>query len=462
MKKKSKLFISLISIFIFTVLVITSPKTFNTTYGKIYFSKRLKNFFDKLYNYNSSLNLSYEENVKWDFNKQKNNTFWHDVIKEYIPAEDYLTNYFGGKKYTGVPGGYIDYISENIIVGINGIGEVFQLKLAERNISKIDSNLNEIYNSQNYKGQFIPYLRGRFGTRDVFIDREKKDIYASIFVDVNGKGCYGMGVYKASYEKIQFNSKDKLKFDKFFQTKSCNTDFNGHASGGRMKKLGDKLILTVGSFDISKTGDVEKLNSSVEEAGKIISIDNKGNTQIISKGHRNQQGLEIVGNKIYSTEHGAKGGDELNHIIKGANYGWPYFSYGSEYDGKDKNRFLKRYRTSHNDKYKKPIFYFTPSLGISELIYYDGEEFDNWKDKLIISSLKNKSLYLLDIDIRNNSIISSEQYYIGNRIRDLIMLPSGKIVCTTDDQKIIYLSAQDNNKYKFSNFYFDLPLDEDN
>ena len=129
---------------------------------------------------------------------------------------------------------------------------------------------------------------------------------------------------------------------------------------------------------------------------------------------------------------------------------------------KDKNRFLKRYRTSHNDKYKKPIFYFTPSLGISELIYYDGEEFDNWKDKLIISSLKNKSLYLLDIDIRNNLIISSEQYYIGNRIRDLIMLPSGKIVCTTDDQKIIYLSAQDNNKYKFSNFYFDLPLDEDN
>ena len=460
MKINTKFIGGFLGVFIISFLIIISPKTFNKVYETIYHSKRIKNNLNKLYNFNSSLNFSFEENEKWDLNKQKNDTFWHDVIKEYIPAEEYLTDYFGNKKVNAVPGGYIDYINENTLIGVNGIGQVFQLKLLDKNFSKLNSNLNEIYNNQNYKGKYIPYLRGRFGTRDIFIDREERDIYVSIFVDVNGKGCYGLGLYKASYKNQEFTSKDKLDFKKFFQTNSCNSDFNGHASGGRIQKLNENLILTVGSFDFSKKGETKQLNSLEEEAGKIISIDKKGISQIISKGHRNQQGLVVIGNKIFSTEHGAKGGDELNHIIYGANYGWPYFSYGSEYDGKDKNRFLKRFRIVNNEKYKKPIFYFTPSLGISELIYYEGKEFENWKGKLIVSSLKNKSLYLLDIDLDSNSIISSEEYFIGNRIRDLIMLPSGKIVCTTDDQKIIYLSVQPNNKYMLEKFYFDLPNDK--
>ena len=90
--------------------------------------------------------------------------------------------------------------------------------------------------------------------------------------------------------------------------------------------------------------------------------------------------------------------------------------------------------------YKKPIFYFSPSIAISEIINYQGIEFPRWKNKFIVSSLKEKSLYLLDYDKEKNRIISKEKIKIGHRIRDLIEMPNGKILLITDDQKLITLS----------------------
>ena len=122
----------------------------------------------------------------------------------------------------------------------------------------------------------------------------------------------------------------------------------------------------------------------------------------------------------------------INIIESGKHYGWPYF-LGYDYDDADK------FRSPHVGKYTKPIFY-TPSIGISEIIFYEGEEFPRWKNKFLVSSLKEKSLYLLDTDFKQMKVLSSEKITIGHRIRDLNTLKDGRIIIVTDDQKLLILS----------------------
>ena len=89
----------------------------------------------------------------------------------------------------------------------------------------------------------------------------------------------------------------------------------------------------------------------------MISIDQQGNTKILSLGHRNQQGLAIFNDKIFISEHGPMGGDEINLISnKKDHYGWPFFANGFDYRGTIKYRF------PHSNDFKKPLFYFTPSI----------------------------------------------------------------------------------------------------
>ena len=280
---------------------------------------------------------------------------------------------------------------------------------------------------------------GRFGIKDIFLDRENKKIYASLTADVTNKGCYGIAVYQSNfnYDK-QSKMLSDLNFTEFFKTDACNVNFNGHAAGGRIQKLNEKIILTVGSLDfeanyMKKSEYIipQSLNNAI---GKIVEIDSSGKYKILSMGHRNQQGLMVYKNKLISTEHGPKGGDEINLIQENGHYGWPYYANGVDY-----NDNLK-YRFPHVAPYKKPIYYFTPSIGISEIVFYKGNEFPYWNNKLIVTSLKEKSLFLLDFDFDENRVLSSERIYIGHRIRDIELGTNGKIILITDDQKLIQLS----------------------
>ena len=91
------------------------------------------------------------------------------------------------------------------------------------------------------------------------------------------------------------------------------------------------------------------------------------NPEIFSKGHRVPQGLTILNNKIFSVEHGPKGGDELNLLIKGKNYGWPNASYGTNYLKANGGDGIS-YNINHNKQgFKEPLFAFVPSVGISSV-----------------------------------------------------------------------------------------------
>ena len=158
--------------------------------------------------------------------------------------------------------------------------------------------------------------------------------------------------------------------------------------------------------------------------GKILFIDFENqNAQIISKGHRNPQGLLVDKGIILSTEHGPYGGDEINKIILDGNYGWPLSSYGENYKYstkilKDRNDYILK--KSHYDyNYIEPIYSFVPSIGISEIIKVPNNFSKYWKNNYLITSLNGRSLYRVLFDKNYSKIIFAEKILIGERIRDI-------------------------------------------
>lgn len=143
---------------------------------------------------------------------------------------------------------------------------------------------------------------------------------------------------------------------------------------------------------------------------------------IFSYGHRNPQGLAVhpVSGQIWSSEHGPKGGDELNLIESGVNYGWPAITYGINYIGTEITPFVRK------EGMQQPAYYWRPSIAVSNIVFYQGELFSKWKNKLLVSSLKYQQLSLLDIE--QNRVMHEEVIFKDSgRIRDVAIGPDGAI-----------------------------------
>ena len=149
--------------------------------------------------------------------------------------------------------------------------------------------------------------------------------------------------------------------------------------------------------------------------GKILFVSfDKTLSLIYSKGHRNPQGLFSEGNLILSTEHGPRGGDEINKIEFNKNYGWPISSYGKKY------KKTTGYFQNHEKRgFKEPIFAFIPSIGISEIIKIPNDFVNDWKNNFLLTSLKRGSVYRIKFNNNHERLIFSEEIFVGQRIRDI-------------------------------------------
>jgi len=204
--------------------------------------------------------------------------------------------------------------------------------------------------------------------------------------------------------------------------------FFGLRSGGKLAlgSSGSELYLTVG--DQGYDGWLlEEMVSQDETAdyGKVIRIDLATRLgQIYSLGHRNPQGLYIdpEGN-IWSTEHGPKGGDELNRIVAGANYGWPLVTYGTEYEAKSWP--LARSRGDHSG-FVRPIFSWVPSVGMTAVIGIERGLFPDWRGDLLVSSLAGLSLWR--VRVREGRVLLAEPMRLAERMRDLVEGADGRIL----------------------------------
>lgn len=156
---------------------------------------------------------------------------------------------------------------------------------------------------------------------------------------------------------------------------------------------------------------------------------------IYSYGHRNPQGTTIhpVTGEIWISEHGPRGGDELNIIEPGLNYGWPLISYGINYDGTILTPLTEM------EGLEQPAFYWTPSIGPCGMTFVTGDRYKNWKHNLLVGSLSFK--YLERVVINKQSVIHREKLLedIG-RVRNVVMSPDGLVyVAIENPGKILRL-----------------------
>jgi len=301
---------------------------------------------------------------------------------------------------------FIELENSNIWL-IDGKGNVFKTKLNnllklknndQLDIDKIESNLKDVK------------------ILDVYLYEDNLYVYFSEIIE----GCKTINISSSSIKK------DTLEFKKVFDSNECQEN---EIQLGRLTYYnheGVPGLLVATNFFIRDEPKKYLSQDDNSVFGKILFFDLENFNKILfSKGHRAPQGLYTEDNLILSTEHGPKGGDEINKIILDENYGWPIASYGDYYMEKDttssdiyseKPFYLKNHKKNN---FKEPIYAYVPSIGISEIIRLPNNFSNHFIDNFLIASLNGKSIFRVKFDNDYNKILFSEKIFIGNRIRDI-------------------------------------------
>jgi len=175
-------------------------------------------------------------------------------------------------------------------------------------------------------------------------------------------------------------------------------------------------------------GKIHRVNDdgSIPEDNPYFGVENVYES-IYTYGHRSPQGLEYdhSNGELWGSEHGPRGGDEINRLLPAENYGWPLYSTGLHYDGSRVNGLDLGIAFELSD-ITQPVVDMTPSPAVSSFIISQSEKFPNWKGDFIVGSLKSRSLFRIDIE--NNRFVETETLFEGiGRIRDVEMGLDGTI-----------------------------------
>ncbi|GAB4517265.1 MAG: PQQ-dependent sugar dehydrogenase [Amphiplicatus sp.] len=192
--------------------------------------------------------------------------------------------------------------------------------------------------------------------------------------------------------------------------------------GSRYKELAQDMTTSFGAIiRINQDGSIPEGNPDFGENAL---------PELWTKGHRNPQGLAWDGERgiLWANEHGPRGGDEINIIEKGANYGWPLASYGIDYNGARITPFTEYEGT------RQPFKYWTPSIGVSGLAVYRGDLFPDWDGDLFVGAMATRALHRIDLDEAGEEV-GEERYLVGERVRDVRVGPDGAIYVTTEDRQ---------------------------
>ena len=209
--------------------------------------------------------------------------------------------------------------------------------------------------------------------------------------------------------------------------------------------FGSRLVWAHDGTLFVTTGERNKLRAEAQnpanDLGKIIRINPDGSApadnprlpgwapEVWSIGHRNVQGAALCPDTgaLYTVEHGAQGGDELNHPEKGKNYGWPIITYGIYYDGS------KIGEGSEKPGMEPAVYYWKPSIATSGLAFYTGDLFPEWKGNAFVGELAGEHLERLVFDGDNVVVAEKLLADLGKRIRDVRQGPDGALWVLTDE-----------------------------
>lgn len=401
---------------------------FNLTKMLLVKNNQLKKIQDNLLKENKNLNNFINPktiNFKKYLNNNKLQKLKQFTLTKYTTDEILFT-----ANFRGLASAYIDLINQNeiILASYDGIFAIAKLNNIKK-FRKIESNISEIIKYKNF------YTHTHYGIKDILVIN--KFIYVS-YIGEEKKNCHDLRIIKA---EINY---DNLDFKLIYKTPGCVKQKNNYGeflaqqgAGGRMFiGRNDTIFFTTGEFRYRTLA--QNQNSFY---GKIIEINLKNyDSKIISLGHRNPQGLYYskTNNFIISTEHGPKGGDEINLIKepgkKILNFGWPISSYGDHYyKNYSKEKLKKAPLKKNHSKYGfvEPLIFFNPSIGISEIIPINKEETEFFFGAMGSEiSEKDLSLHYIKLNKSRTKVINHKYEILNERVRDIIV---------SKDFKTIYL-----------------------
>ena len=199
--------------------------------------------------------------------------------------------------------------------------------------------------------------------------------------------------------------------------------------------VGDRAERDINPQSLSQfAGKIHRFHDdgSIPANNPFVAVDT-AIASIYSYGHRNPQGLDIDLNtgKIWSHEHGPRGGDEINIIESGKNYGWPVISYGLNYDGTIFTSLLEK------ESMEQPLHYWVPSIAPSGMTLVTSDKYGDWKGHLLVGSLRFKYLNLCRIE---DGKVKSEEILMKNigRLRNVVEAPDGSIYIAVEKPGYVF------------------------
>jgi len=222
--------------------------------------------------------------------------------------------------------------------------------------------------------------------------------------------------------------------------------------GGRIlfDNTGNLMISTGERSDLSTRPLAQSVTAAL---GKVVRITTNGQPaagnptftqsgalpELYSIGHRNPQGLAIhpVTGELWESEHGPRGGDEINRVQGGANYGWPTITYGIEYSGGVIGNGIQQ-----QTGMQQPVYYWDPVISPSGITFYKGNNIPEWQNNLFVAALSGKHIVRLVI---NNNVVTGEERLLADqnqRFRDITQGTDSALYAVTDEGKLFRISRQ--------------------
>jgi len=282
------------------------------------------------------------------------------------------------------------------------------------------------------------FVRGQAGLLDVALDRNYAK-NSTIYFCYNADSTGNVALARA---RLVADEKPRLEEQKIIFRQQGRPS-SGNNVACRIAQASDGYLFVSLGDHFSARDQAQTLDNTI---GKIVRIRPDGmvppgnpftekagaKPEIWSYGHRNAEGLAFnpADGKLWEQEHGPMGGDEINIIAKGKNYGWPLVSYGVNYDGTPVGK-----GKTHQTGTEQPVWHWTPSIAPSGMAFYDGKLFPAWRGSLFNGALKFELLSRLTLD--GDKVVKEERLLEGlhERIRDVREGPEGALYLLTDNSR---------------------------
>ncbi|MGH8237646.1 MAG: PQQ-dependent sugar dehydrogenase, partial [Steroidobacteraceae bacterium] len=363
-------------------------------------------------------------------------------------------------------GGGLDHLGDRILLG-TGDGSLYTLRIAGNDLQahrlavRVPANREEFaaafHGSATAPRVLTGYIENvpevqtwRFRVADVIaqVDGNVVHIFASHHFWKQQEKCFVVRVSQLDTTLADIERASAPgAWQTIFETQPCvplfgegamrgKNPFRGEEIGGRLVLLdANTLLLSLGDHGFSGIeGAVAFAQNPAVSYGKTLRIDLRTHAVAMNTlGHRNPQGLYAAPDgRIWETEHSAQGGDELNLLAPGANYGWPEVTYGTDYGSLI--WALSKQQGQHVG-FQQPVYSWLPGIGISNLVQIQRERFPVWRGDLLIGALGARGLFRVVLD--GDRAVVTEPIPLQKRVRDIQELDDGRLLLWTDEGALL-------------------------